>query len=146
MPSPIAHALGGVAAAWTIDLLPGNRTWTATPTTEKGWWASAGGGLTALCAALGTAPDLDFLAGAHRTVTHSVTAVVVVGIVSAVVAAVSARHVLRVALMCAAAYGSHLILDLVTVDHVTNGIQLFWPFSPRPFITTWNVFLPDRIP
>ena len=141
MPSPIGHVLAGVAAAWTVDLLPGNHVWNAAPTTARGLWARAGGGLTALCAGLGAAPDLDLLVGGHRTATHSLTAVALVGVVSAVAAAASARPALRMAFICAAAYGSHLVLDLVAVDQVIpQGIQLLWPFSHRWFITGWNIF------
>ena len=100
MPSPIGHVLAGVAAAWTIDLLPGDHAWKTAPTTARGLWARAGGGLTALCAGLGAAPDLNLLVGGHRTATHSLTAVVLVGVVSAVAAAASARP--------AAAHGLHM--------------------------------------
>jgi membrane-bound metal-dependent hydrolase YbcI (DUF457 family) len=47
--------------------------------------------LTLLCAGLAAAPDLDLAFVAHRTVTHSLFAVCVVGLVAAVVAA-STRH------------------------------------------------------
>jgi hypothetical protein len=55
MPSPIGHVVAGVAAAWTADLIPGDREWRSAPGTA-GWYARAGGGLTVVCGALAAAP------------------------------------------------------------------------------------------
>src|SRR4029079_17244316 len=87
------------------------------------------------------APDLDLLVGAHRTVTHSVTAVAAVFLIAGVAARAASRPGRRVATMCAAAWASHLVVDLMSVDQVVpKGIQLLWPFSHRWFITGWDVF------
>jgi inner membrane protein len=140
MPSPIGHLLAGVAAAWGADLVPGDRGWRTAPS-SAGWWARAGNGLTLTCAALAASPDLDLLVGGHRTVTHSVTAAAVVGIAAAAIARGRSRHVSRIALMCAAAYATHLALDLMAVDRARPyGIQALWPFSHEWFITGWDVF------
>src|SRR5262249_24338179 len=65
MPSRIGHMLAGVATAWTVDLVSGHRI---LRTESSGWRALAGGGLTAACAVLGAAPDIDLLAGGvHRS-------------------------------------------------------------------------------
>ena len=77
----------------------------------------AGDGLTLLCAGLGAAPDLDLAFVAHRTVTHSIGAVVVVTVLAAAFAATSRRPIVRIASMCAAAYGSHLLLDWLGADY-----------------------------
>jgi membrane-bound metal-dependent hydrolase YbcI (DUF457 family) len=140
MPSPIGHLLAGVAAAWTADLVPGNRDWRSAPVTA-GWYARAGGGFTAVCGALAAAPDLDLFFGGHRTVTHSLTAAVVVGLCAAAAAAATRRPIARVALTCTLAYATHLLLDLLGADPVPpEGIQLLWPFSRAWFISGWNVF------
>src|SRR4029079_5389582 len=73
MPSPFGHALGGVAAAWAIDLLPGARGWRSADA-HASFYRRAGGALTLICAALGTAPDADLVLTTHRTATHSLTA------------------------------------------------------------------------
>ena len=67
MPSPIGHALAGVAAAWTVDLIPGDRAWRTAPASAS-WYRRAGDGLTLRCAALGAAPDLDLVVrhASHR--------------------------------------------------------------------------------
>jgi len=44
-----------VAAAWLVDLIPGERRWRTAPRTAP-WWNRAGDGLTAICAALAVSP------------------------------------------------------------------------------------------
>ena len=140
MPSPIGHALAGVAAAWIVDLLPGDRVWRTAPASDS-WYKRAGNGLTLSCAALGAAPDLDLLFATHRAATHSVSAVVFVGLLAAVLAANAGRPAGRVALMCAAAYGTHLLLDWLGADNYPPfGIQAFWPFSDGWFISGITIF------
>ena len=140
MPSPIGHALAGVAVAWTVDLIPGNRAWRTAPEPAP-WHQRAGDGLTLLCAGLGAAPDLDFLFLTHRTVTHSIGAVFFIGLFSATLAANAHRPIGRVAWMCAAAYASHLLLDWLATDTYSPlGIQLLWPLSREWFVSGLSVF------
>ncbi len=68
MPSPVGHALGGLAAAFVVDSLARRPTLTLP--------------LLAASAVMAVAPDLDILAGSHRTYSHSVGAVAIVGVVS----------------------------------------------------------------
>jgi membrane-bound metal-dependent hydrolase YbcI (DUF457 family) len=140
MPSPIGHALAGLAAAWAADLVPGNRAWRTAPRSAS-WFRRAGNGLTLTCVGLGTAADLDHLFIAHRTATHSVTAVAVVGVAAAALAATAHRPAGRIAAMCAAAYSTHLLLDWLGVDiYPPRGLQLLWPFSREWFISGLDVF------
>ena len=140
MPSPIGHALAGLAAAWAVDLVPGDRAWRRRP--EAGsWFGWAGSGLTLACVALGAAPDLDLLFAGHRTVTHSLGAVVLVGAFAAALAAYAQRPVIRVASMCAAAYATHLFTDWLAIDvSQPRGIQALWPFSREWFISGLDLF------
>jgi membrane-bound metal-dependent hydrolase YbcI (DUF457 family) len=139
MPSPIGHALAGVAAAWAVDLVPGDRAWRSAPESAS-WFKRAGDGLTVACVALAVSPDLDHLF-VHRTVTHSIAAVVVVGLVAAAWAANARRPIARVALMCAAAYSTHLLLDWLGTDrYPPRGIQALWPVSRGWFISNADVF------
>src|SRR5215471_18984413 len=140
MPSPIGHALAGVAVAWAVDLIPGDRAWRTAPDTAP-WSERAGNGLTLLCAGLGAAPDLDLAFAAHRTMTHSLSAVVLVAVVAAAVAASTRRPVARIALMCAGAYGSHLPMDWLGVDNYPpRGIQLLWPINHEWYISDADIF------
>jgi membrane-bound metal-dependent hydrolase YbcI (DUF457 family) len=140
MPSPIGHALAGVAVAWTADLVAGDRAWRTAPATGS-WYRRAGGGLTLICAGLGAAPDLDLAFTAHRTATHSVTAVMVVAVVAAAIAAGTGRSVARITSMCAAAYGSHLLLDWLGADfYPPRGLQLLWPFNQEWYISGLDLF------
>ena len=84
MPSPLGHALGGIAVAWAVDLLPGTPTWRTAGRGES-FYRRAGGALTLICAGLAVAPDADLFLSTHRTATHSMTAVAMVTIVAAVV-------------------------------------------------------------
>jgi membrane-bound metal-dependent hydrolase YbcI (DUF457 family) len=161
MPSPFGHLLAGIAVAWGADLLPGDRSWrtaatilpkvpgtgtwhprTKVPGTGA-WhlWERAGGGLTLVCAGLAAAPDLDLAFIAHRTATHSLVAVVLVACVAGLIAAFSRRPVARVALMCACAYGSHLLLDWLGADfYPPRGIQLLWPINREWYISGFDLF------
>src|SRR5262245_46070007 len=60
MPSPVGHALGGLVAAFAVDSLARRQRLTLP--------------LLAASASLAVAPDLDILAGSHRTYSHSVGA------------------------------------------------------------------------
>ena len=83
-------------------------------------------------AALAVAPDLDILPGMlvgkgaayHGTATHSVAAVVAVGLI--------AWWVLgkRWAALAGAAYLSHLVVDLLD-DRGRTNVLLGWPFTPE---------------
>jgi membrane-bound metal-dependent hydrolase YbcI (DUF457 family) len=145
MPSPIGHALAGIAAAWAADLVPGDRAWRTAPPFASSY-ARAGNGLTLACVCLAVLPDVDlvmlpFKPETHRTVTHSVGAAVVVGLAAAAMAGRARRPVARVSLMCAAAYATHLLLDWLGADRFPPfGLQIFWPFSDGWFISGWDLF------
>jgi membrane-bound metal-dependent hydrolase YbcI (DUF457 family) len=140
MPSPIGHAIAGLAVAWGADLYPGDRAWRFSPSTN--WYRRVGGGLTIACAVLAAAPDLDLFFGRfHRTVTHSLLSVAVVALVAGLIGARARLPVTRVVVMCACAWGSHVLLDWLGADQsVPRGIQLLWPFDGRWFISGWDVF------
>jgi inner membrane protein len=123
VPSPIGHALAGVAVAWSADLLDRQPT---------------PGRLVALSAGLALLPDADLLIpGTHRMGTHSVAAAVLVFIVAAVVTG----KVNRTSVICGAAYASHLLLDWLGADDTPpRGIQLLWPFSDAWYISGLDVF------
>src|SRR5947208_1074847 len=140
MPTSIGHALAGAAAAWSIDLVPGRRAWRTAPP-DASWYRRAGDGLTLVCAGLGAMPDADLLFRLHRTFSHSSGAAIFVGVLAGVVAAFMKRPIMRIAAMCAAAYGTHLLLDWLAVDLMPPyGIQALWPFSDAWYISPWIVF------
>jgi membrane-bound metal-dependent hydrolase YbcI (DUF457 family) len=127
-----------VAAAWSAERIPAGDP--AGPISTR---------LTLVCAVLGAAPDLDLLVpGLHRTVTHSIGAIIVTTIIAAGVTGWVTRKsgwkrsaVLRIAVICGAAYASHSLLDWLGSD--TNppfGIQALWPLSHRWFIARWTIF------
>jgi inner membrane protein len=137
--------LAGVAAAWAVDLVPGNRL-SRTAHSSASWYERAGNGLTLICAGLAVVPDVDlvllpFNPQSHRTVTHSIGAVFAVGLLAAAAATRSRRPVVRVAMTCAAAYATHLLLDWLGADNYPpRGIQLLWPFSHAWFISDLDLF------
>jgi membrane-bound metal-dependent hydrolase YbcI (DUF457 family) len=150
MPSPLGHALAGMAAAWAVDVLPGRRVFRTTSPTAPSV-ARTSGALTLVAAALGVAPDLDLFLAQHRAITHSVGAVMIVFIVAIVVTGwvrgkvqrskFKVQSVGRVAAICAAAYASHLLLDWLAVDRrLPFGLQLWWPFSDGWYVSGLDVF------
>jgi hypothetical protein len=124
MPSPIGHALAGAATACALVPRPDRR-------------------LVAAAAILGALPDIDLvLPVPHRTLTHSVGAVITVTIIAAVVTGqVTRQSIWRTALVCGAAYASHLLLDWLGTDHYfPYGLTLWWPVSDRFYVSGWDVF------
>ena len=139
MPSPIGHALAGLATAWAADLVPGDRS--RIPPATASLYVRAGDGLTIAGVALAMAPDLDLLMAGHRTLTHSVGATFFVALFAAAMAANARRPVLRVALTCAAAYASHLLLDWLGADTSRPyGLRALWPFSDAYYISGLDIF------
>ena len=131
MPSPIGHVLAGAAVVYAGDAIDRRRS----PF-----------GLVATCAMLGAIADLDLLLPRyHRSFTHSLTAVALIFIVAAAVTGeVRVRYHLgrwRIALLCACAYATHLLLDWLGADTLPPyGLQLFWPFIKRFFVSGLNLF------
>jgi len=134
MPSPVGHALGGMAAGWVIaGVRRDGRAWLRTP-----WLGQA-----LLFATLGMLPDIDFLFGTHSTYTHSIGAAAILGAIAFAMAKLQARgHAAaahpssgaspasHVALACALAYASHIVLDGLGDDTTPPiGIMAFWPLT-----------------
>lgn len=140
MPTPIGHALAGVALALATRPLG------ESPVSSVGTGAAArvDWRLVALLAGLAAAPDLDLVFQQHRTATHSLVSIALVTIFAAVVTAQvtpSPGRAWRLAVLCGAAWGSHLLLDWLGADTSTpRGFQALWPFSDRWFISGWDVF------
>jgi inner membrane protein len=109
--------------AWSADLLDRH---------------PSSGRLVAVSAGLAMLPDADLLIpGTHRMGTHSVVAAALVFIVAAVVTG----KVTRTAMICGAAYASHLLLDWLGADDFPpRGLQLFWPLTSEWYISGLDVF------
>ena len=146
MPSPIGHALAGVAVAWFAEgsgtrVQSSGLQWAdgvaGKPATPLTW-------LTLVCAALAVVPDLDLLVPFpfHRTATHSVLAAALVTIVAAAVTGwVTGRVSWRLAAICGGAYATHILLDWAGADdNPPFGIQPFWPLSDGWFIAPLVLF------
>ena len=144
MPSPVGHALAGVAVA-----LAGRRR--PAPLTLRRFVTDP---LTLWSVALATLPDADLLMpGFHRTVTHSVSTTLAVSILAIVVTGKvtgkrleargwgGGRIAWGVVLTLAAAHASHMLLDWLGADlSQPAGIQALWPWSDRWFISGWDLF------
>jgi len=118
MPSPIGHALGGIASG---ALLARPAGWTS----------------LAIYALAGALPDIDFLLPIrHRGPTHSVGAAL---LVLAVTLLVTSR--LRLAIAVSAAYASHVLLDWLGADSSTpRGLMALWPLSSSYYISGVDLF------
>jgi membrane-bound metal-dependent hydrolase YbcI (DUF457 family) len=133
MPSPIGHALGGIAAGW----LAGGRLPTGQRATVFRSFVSTDSPVPVTLATpqlealffgtVAVAPDLDLLVGAHSAYTHSVGAVVLIVCLTLVV---TRGRRPRVALGVAAAWASHILLDWLGSDTSPPiGIMALWPFT-----------------
>jgi membrane-bound metal-dependent hydrolase YbcI (DUF457 family) len=127
MPTPVGHAIGGLAAAFLANSVarrPG-----LTP------------GILIVCIAVAVAPDLDILPGHHRTYTHSVGAAAVVGVTSWLALRRRVTNVSAATAALMAAYGSHLLLDWLGKDTARPaGLTMFWPFSSAHFMSGLDLF------
>src|SRR4051812_5338473 len=118
MPSPIAHALAGALAGWTVAPAPqGARR--------------AEVRRVAAFAAAGMAADLDLLVGAHSGPSHGLGAALIVGVVLWVsLRSRGIRGSVRLALATGLAYASHTLLDWLGTDASPPiGIMALWPLS-----------------
>lgn len=88
-------------------------------------------------AALGMVPDLDLLFPIeHRTISHSVTAAVVAGLVAAVL---TGRG--RIGLAASGAYATHVLLDWLGSDTTPPiGIMALWPVSRAYYESRLHLF------
>jgi membrane-bound metal-dependent hydrolase YbcI (DUF457 family) len=112
VPSPVGHTLGGLAAGWAAGGRP-----------ARAWIPQA-----VLFSLVAMSPDLDLLWGAHHRATHSLAAIAVAGTLAYGAGLRTGRTSL--AIPVAAAYGSHILLDMLGADSTPPiGVTLFWPFS-----------------
>ena len=136
MPTPIGHALAGLAVAWSAE----------PPNEPQPLRRALARPLTLVCIALAVLPDIDLLyQPMHRAATHSIGATILVTIIAAGVTGwVTGRINWRIALVCAAAYASHIVTDWLGTDrsYAPYGIQMFWPFDKGWYISGWDVFPP----
>ena len=122
MPSPLGHALGGIAAGCFL-------TGRQVPVTSDLVLAIA-------FAAAAMAPDLDLLVGTHRGPSHSLGAACLAGI-----AALAASRQPRVALGIAAAWMTHPLLDCMGRDTTPPlGAMALWPFSREYYLLPLQPF------
>jgi inner membrane protein len=135
VPSPLGHALGGIAAGWAVAGVNGHAGGgSGGPRSGRRSWTP-----TVAFAVLGALPDLDLLVGLHSRYTHSVGAAVLVAALAALafdrrrpIAGAIAGQASRLvfALACGAAYGSHILLDWLGSDSTAPiGIMALWPLS-----------------
>lgn len=119
MPSPVGHALGGIAAGW--GTAPGRRLATA-----------------AILAAVAITPDLDLLVHDHRGESHSVGMALIAGALAWLITR-SPRWGSAVAL----AWGSHILLDWLSNDTWPPlGVMALWPFTRDYYKAGIEIFPP----
>lgn len=118
MPSPIGHALGGLAAGSLVARGMGRAEMVA-------------------FAVAGALADVDFLLPiTHRGPSHGLGAAV---LVFAVVAVVTAR--VRLAAAIAAAYASHTLLDWLGADGSSpRGLMALWPVTQTYYVSGLDLF------
>ncbi len=140
MPTPIGHALGGVAAGCLVVAAsrfpPGWRR----PRELERFLARIGPrrGLAGI-ACLATFPDVDLLLGIHSGAMHSVGAMLIAAVVAGAWSRTARPYV---ALAAAAAYGSHILLDWLGTDpSAPHGVMALWPLSRDFHLSDAHLFL-----
>ena len=142
MPTPIGHALAGLATAWVADALAPMPRRPASQAPSGSRFAALGGGLAVACAALAAAPDVDIFVGSHRAFSHSVGALAVVGLLAGILARRWRMPPIRTAVTCVAAYATHPLLDWLGTDTaLPRGIMVLWPVSPAYYTSGVDLFL-----
>lgn len=130
MPTPLGHALAGVAAGWIVSPPAADRRRVVVQ--------------IAVLGALAAAPDLDLLIGRHSMETHSIGAATLVASIAAWrrwPVAAGGRGRIWLAGWCA--WLSHPLLDALSPDTaVPIGVMWLWPFSQEHMQTGLAVFAP----
>ena len=123
MPSPLGHALGGIAAGWIVA-----------PPRESSKAELLRSG--ALFAAIAMFPDIDLLFNWHSGPTHSIGAAAIAGLA---VGAVTRRPRLGAAAACA--YASHVLFDWLNADTAPPyGVMALWPFGHEHYMSRLDIF------
>jgi membrane-bound metal-dependent hydrolase YbcI (DUF457 family) len=158
MPSPIGHTLAGLTVGWLFEPDSGPAPQDAGPhpglrksapavhrRRDRVRAALALTPFAVACAAAAALPDADLLIPHfHRTASHSVTATLLILIVTAMVTGkVTRRPAWTLALALAGAHATHLLLDWLGTDrNPPAGLQIFWPFDSAFYISGWDIFPP----
>ena len=138
MPSPLGHAVAGLAAGWLIAGAPAPQPLTS-QTTNQPWIATWHAAF--VFAGLAVSPDLDLLFHAHSMYTHSLGAALAVTLT---VAALTPAHARRwtAAFACGAAYATHTLLDWMGNDTTPPiGIMALWPFTSGYYESNLHFFM-----
>lgn len=150
MPSPLGHALAGLS----IGLLADSRPTGSTDATRPWPWL-----MPVAAAAVAVSPDLDlvfehFSIHVHRSASHSISATLLIFIVTmAVTGKVTRRNLKddgrrtsyegrwRWATTLALAHLSHIVMDWLGQDpSLPQGLQALWPFSQDFYISGLDLF------
>jgi inner membrane protein len=124
MPSPVGHALGGVA----IGLLA----------TSSPRWR-----IIVACAVAAALADADFLLPMrHRGLSHSLGAALLAGGVAFAWLKFSDAHdATRWSMVIGVAYGTHVLFDWLGADtSAPRGVMALWPFTSAFYISDLDVF------
>lgn len=135
MPSPVGHALAGLIVA-----LAGERSTNAGTSGPPDLRTRV---LFLACMFLAALPDLDYLyPPIHRGPTHSIGASAIVMLIAAGVTGwTTGRIRWRIAVVCAIAHFSHIVMDWLGADPTANpGVMALWPLSDTMFISGWELF------
>ena len=141
MPTPIAHALGGIAAGCLS--VAGSALALRKPAARREFEGAVDriGRRRAVAglACVGILPDLDFLLGMHRGASHSLGAALLAAIIAG---AVAPAVRVAVATAVASAFTSHMLLDWLGTDpSPPRGIMAWWPWTDEFYLSDTPLFM-----
>jgi hypothetical protein len=97
--------------------------------------------LALACAALALAPDLDILLATHRTVTHSIGAVVLTALACGAVGRALGSPAMATGALCGLTVASHIVLDWLGRDsNSPRGVMALWPISTAYYYSGIDLF------
>jgi membrane-bound metal-dependent hydrolase YbcI (DUF457 family) len=136
MPTPVGHAIAGMACGWLVAGTPRDRSRAVRE-------AFVFGGLGALA-------DIDLLFGTHSGPTHSIGAAAIIAVSALILLSAAGKRpgalalppTLLLAFACSTAYGSHVLLDWLATDSTPPiGVMALWPFSRQHYESDLHVFM-----
>jgi membrane-bound metal-dependent hydrolase YbcI (DUF457 family) len=128
MPSPLGHALSGLAVAWSVEALTFDRTDVPRSQSSIAQWKE----IALVAALIAILPDVDLFLGQHRGWTHSVGGALLAGAFGALYARRRALPLAPTATALALACAAHAVLDWLGTDgSMPRGVMALWPFDHR---------------
>jgi inner membrane protein len=135
MPSPLGHALSGLAIAWAVDALSPPRGVSGEQLTIRSRDVAIAAALAAML------PDADLFLASHRGWTHSIGAAAIAAAAAAIWARRRAFPMLATGVAVGLACATHALFDWLGTDgSMPRGVMALWPFDMTYYFSPVAIF------